>query len=95
MRLSVDARELVQHAAGADIFLQVAVGRVQRARNAAVLLALARLAQVDEGDVRPADQRRCACAGVSAQPRRAISCCARPTFMLAGTATSIIFGLAD
>ena len=50
-----------------------------------------RLAQIDEGDIRPADQRD-RLRGVSAQPRRAISCCARPIFMLDGTATSIIFG---
>ena len=34
-----------------------------------------------------------ACVASSAQPRRAISCCASPTFMFEGTATSIIFGL--
>src|SRR6516162_5393558 len=34
-----------------------------------------------------------ASAALTAQPRRAISSCARPTRMLAGTATSIIFGL--
>ena len=34
-----------------------------------------------------------ACAAVTAQPLRAISSWARPTRMLAGTATSIIFGL--
>jgi len=51
------AGEFAQHAAGADIVLQIAIGRMQCAGNAAVLLALAGFAQVDEGNVGPPDQR--------------------------------------
>ena len=67
------AGELVEHAARPDISREIRIGRVQRARDDAVALALAPLAQVDE-------------------PRRATSSWASPTRMLAGTATSIIFG---
>ena len=86
------ARELVQDAAGADILLQVAVGRVQRARDAAVLL---RARSVSRKSMKATSGRPTSAMPApasSAQPRRAISCCARPIFMLDGTATSIIFG---
>jgi hypothetical protein len=52
-----DSGELAQHAAGADIFLQVAIGRMQRARNSAVLDALTGFAQIHEGDVGAVDYR--------------------------------------
>ena len=44
-------RQFVQHAAGADILRQIRIGRMQRAGNDAVLLALAFLAQIDDRDV--------------------------------------------
>src|ERR1700736_1605165 len=49
--------EFVQHAAGADVFLQARIGHVQGARDDAVTLALVLLAQVDERDVGLADER--------------------------------------
>ena len=59
----------------------------------AVLLALARLAQIDQRDVGPADQRHRL--RRAAPPSRAARSppAPGPTCMLAGTATSIIFGL--
>ena len=50
--------QLVQHAARADVLLQARIGHMQRARDDAVALALGALAQVDQRDVRLADQRR-------------------------------------
>jgi len=57
-----------------------------------VPFALGGLAQVDQRHVgrRRAASRRVA---VTDHPRRSIASCASPTFMLAGTATSIIPGL--
>ena len=66
---------------------------MQRARDDAVLLALGFLAQIDEGHVGPPDQRnrlgRRSPPSPAARSRPGRS----PTRMLAGTATSIIFGL--
>ena len=87
--------KFVQHAAGLDIFHQVGVGRVQRARNDAVLLALAVFAQIDEGDVRLAEISQARSSAAMVHSRWAMSSCAMPTCMFAGTATSIIFGLAS
>ena len=47
----------MQHAAGADVVLQIWIGRVQRAGNDAVLFAFAFLAQIDDRDVGAAAQR--------------------------------------
>ena len=66
---------------------------MQRTGDGAVPLALGAFPQVDERDVRACMSQSNACAAVTAQPRCAIFSWARPTFMLAGTATSIIFGL--
>ena len=57
--MPVDAGERVQHTAGPDVALQVGVGGMQRAGDHPVLLALAGLPQVDEGDVRLADEVHC------------------------------------
>ena len=51
------------------------IGRVQRARDRAVALALGPFAQIDERDVGLADQRLAPRPHVTAQPRRAISSC--------------------
>jgi hypothetical protein len=50
-------RELLQHAARANMFRYRRVGCMQRARDDAVLFALAFLAQVDDGDVGAAAER--------------------------------------
>ena len=50
-------RELLQHAARANMFRQRWVGRMQRARDDAVFFPLAFLAQVDDGDVGAAAER--------------------------------------
>src|SRR5262245_47772132 len=50
--------EFVQHAAGADAFLQARIGYVQRTGDHAVPLALAFLAQIDQRHVRLAEQRK-------------------------------------
>ena len=56
--------------------------------------ARARAARADRsGPRRSCRSAPCASSAPSAQPRRAICSCARPWCMLAGTATSIIFGL--
>ena len=84
--------KLVQHAARRRCSPAARIGRMQRARNDAVAFALGPFAQVDQRDVRRPTSPS-ACSADTAQPRRAISSWCRPTCMLAGTATSIIFGL--
>ena len=46
----------MQHAARRDVGAQVGIGRMQRTRDYAVPLALAVLAQVDEGNAGLADE---------------------------------------
>src|SRR6185437_2709726 len=52
------AGQFVQNAAGPDGFHEARIGRVQRAGDAAMALAFAFLAQVDQGDVASSQQRR-------------------------------------
>src|SRR3954470_24194536 len=87
--------ELVQHAARAHVVLKIEVGRVQRAGDQAVLLALARLAPGDHHPTPPRGGPRSPprALAATAQPRRAISPGTMPICMFAGTATSIILGL--
>ncbi len=80
--------ELAQHTSSVDALQQVLIRHVQRARNGPVALSLGRLAQINLGSPVSAS----ACCIVIAQPRRAISSWCIPTCILAGTATSIIFG---
>ena len=75
-----------------DIVHELGLGRVQRAGNRAGALAFGFLAQVDQRDVGPADQRLRLRGGLRPAAARTSSWC-RPWWMLAGTATSIIFGL--
>ena len=93
--LAGGARQFAQHAAGARCS---PAGR-HRARAASPECCRACRARCVSRRSTKATSGRpisaSACAASSAQPRRAISSCARPIFMLDGTATSIIFGLAS
>jgi hypothetical protein len=81
--------ERAKHAAVTDRTDEIAIGRMDRAGDDAVALALARLAQVDQGDVAASDRGL----RLGRGQRPAVAGGTKPTRMLAGIATSIIFGL--
>src|SRR5262245_64290261 len=55
--LAGGAGKLIEHATGPDIGREIGIGRVQGARDDAMLLAFRALAQVDQDDVRSAVER--------------------------------------
>jgi hypothetical protein len=82
----------VQGAPGLERLGDRGIGHMQGLGHRALPFQLARLANVDDRRVASVDGSR-KLAMVTAQPLRATSPCDRPIRLLAGTATSIIFGL--